>query len=509
MNYFKVKSAGIIGNKLISIDIECVQQRRMPYLQIIGGPTGSQAAQRERILAAIDSSGFKLPSRRITVSMIGAFAGVSTEMADLAVALAILGSSGQFSQEKIAKMVACGSLSLEGKLLPLSSRAPIRTWMENHGESALILPWEDSQLLEESQNGGGFHSLNAVVGFLKGNSLQIPRKKTSEVVGKKPDETFWRVLSGRQVAQRLVQVAAAGRHPLFVSGGMEEDARAVAEAVNCLCPPMPAPLLEEVSAIQAVFGEVFAGQRPFRQIRPEQAPRLLRFDSASGMWGEMSLAHGGTLYLQGLGDRPLGLLQRMQEPLESGLVRGFRSGKSVAQSADWALIARILLCPCGASGMQRADCRCPASEVEKFRQKLDQVRPFFHLRHHLGEVSAAETPISFPEAAQKVANAIAMSPKRGGPNARLTMRECFAAKPWSEEALNIWRASRGVNWQGMAGAMAKVALTVSDLRQGEQVSREDMLESRHYVPSPFASISRSGRSLSRLGDPEINSTAMP
>jgi magnesium chelatase family protein len=506
MNYFKVKTAGVIGNQLIPVEVECVQQRRLPYLQIIGGAPGALAAQRERIMAAMESCGYRLPSRRITLSVSSASSNGGADSIDLALAIAVLGSCGHFSTERIKDFIVCGGLSLDGKLLPVPFRAPLRRWLDARADVPAILPWDDSHLLGESRQGGGFLSLSQVVAYLKGHTAKGDRKREEDSLASRRDEVFWNALAPHPVAQRIVQIAAAGNHSVVVSGGGEEEGKLLAETLFSLFPSPSVALKEEMAATHRACGEELARERPFRMVRAEQASRLLRFDASSGLWGDISLANGGLLYLSALGDRPLSFVQRLQEPLETGKIRNYRAGQSVQQPADWALVAKVELCPCGAEGR---GCGCAPSDKERQGRRLDQVRALFQLRFHFSREIPVGAGESFGAAALRVASAVGLSAARGGPNARLSREECFRVKPWSADALGIWRASSGMQWAGLGLSIARVALTISDLRGGLSVEKEDVLEARHYSPVPFSSIARSGRSLSKFGEPGRNSTAMP
>ena len=506
MNYFKVKSAGVIGNQLIPVEVECVQQRRLPYLQIIGGSSGALVAQRERIMAAMESSGYRLPSRRITLSISSSSSNVCADSMDLALAIAVLGSCGHFSAEKLNDFILCGGLSLDGKLLPVPFRAPLRRWLDSRAEVPAVLPWEDSHLLGENRHGGGFSSLSQVVSYLKGNLAVGIRRPEEFSICKSRDEAFWSALAAHPVAQRIAQVAAAGNHPLIVSGGGEEEGKLLAEAVSSLMPPPNGALAEEIAAIHHACGEELKRKRPFRMVRADQASRLLRFDSGSGLWGDISMANGGLLYLSALGDKPLSFIQRLQEPLETGKIRAYRLGQSVQQPADWALVTKVELCPCG--GDDRG-CGCAPAEKERQARRLDQIRALFQLRFHFGKEVASGFEKTFNAAADSVEKAVQLSVARGGPNARLSREDCFRVKPWSEDAVGVWRASSGMQWAGLGLAIARVSLSISDLRGGFTVEKQDVLEARHYSPVPFSSLARSGRSLSRIGEPERNSTAMP
>jgi magnesium chelatase family protein len=353
MNFFSVKAAGVAGDSVVLIDVECVQQRRLLFLQIIGLPAGAAAAQRERVMAALESAGFRLPSRRVTVSLSGAAELRFPESTDLAVALAILGSARRLPA---GPAVACGGLSLEGKILPLPFRSPLRAWVAGGRRPPLLLAWEDSQVLGERNEGGGFRSLREVVEFLGAGQVSGPRMPVGSGAQTAADGASWTSLES-PLAQRVLQVSAAGGHALLLTGGDPGQSRRMAEALHSLLPPCSEGTREEVDAIHRLMGEgVLEGRRPIRQVRADQAGRLMRQDPRTGLWGELSLAHGGVLFLSDLGEKPASLLARLQEPLEQGSIRAIRGGRMQRQRADWLLIAHGQLCPCGEARGGGCDC---------------------------------------------------------------------------------------------------------------------------------------------------------
>lgn len=484
MNYFKVNCVGVIGKKISMVEVECVQQRRLPYLHVIGGSSANVGSLRERVLAAIESSGFRLPARRFTVNL-GGGAQLPTEELDLAVALAILGSAKAFPRLRIGEFAVSGTLSLDGRLLPLACRAPLRSFGVENGSLGLLLPWEDSHILGAEGAGGGFRTLAEVVAFLRGEGEMGPRK--SDVGGLGEEEAFaWSWLFGRPLAQRLLPVCAAGAHPLLAFGG---SARLISEDLLALLPPLDVREREEVESMRRLMGEPAGRRRPLREIRADQAGQLLKFNARAGLFGEISMAHGGLLFVSSLGDRPLPLLRLLQEPLELGLIRSFRAGHPVQSPADWQLVAQADLCPCGAKGA----CGCSGREVLKWRQRLDQVRSFFPIAYHVEEARLGQSAFSVESIRGQVAQARALAMGRQpGPNNRLGLEECFKSKAWEPEALEFWKISRN---HKLGLSLARVALTVSDLRCGGSVEKRDVLEARHYVPDSLVPRSRSGSSL--------------
>lgn len=419
------------------------------------------------------------------------------EELDLAVALALLGSAKLFPRDRMARFAVSGALSLDGRLLPLACRAPLRSFREEKANLGLLLPWEDSHILGAKGEGGGFQSLAEVVQFLRSEESLGPRKPSGADPGE-DEHKPWSWLKGRPLAQRLLPVCAAGGHPMLCFGG---STRHIAEDLVSLLPPLAVGVREEVESLQRLAGES-AWRRPLREMRADQAGRLLRFDAKAGIFGEISLAHGGLLFISSLGERPLALMRLLQEPLEAGSIRAFRAGHPVQMPADWQLLGQADLCLCGANGA----CGCSGHEILKWRQRLDQIRPFFPLVYHPEEIELGASA-SPEELMRRVAGARSLAMDRQSrPNNRLGLEDCLKAKPWAEDALDIWRISRGARFEL---ALARVALTVSDLRAGKEVEKKDVLEARHYVPEPFVPRSRSGSSLWSASVPSVKSSAIP
>src|SRR3989344_8386125 len=114
MRHFQVKGAAFFPNHATPINVECVQTRRLPYLQILGCSASTGAELREKVLAALDSIEFRLPARKFTVNFQPALPDGRVEGLELAVAMAILGSCRHFSAQSLANTLVCGSLALDG-----------------------------------------------------------------------------------------------------------------------------------------------------------------------------------------------------------------------------------------------------------------------------------------------------------------------------------------------------------------------------------------------------------
>ena len=85
--------------------------------------------------------------------------------------------------------------------------------------------------------------------------------------------------------------------------------------------------------------------------------------------GEISLAHGGVLFLDELGEFAPKVLDALRQPLEDGTVQISRVAGSADYPARVLLVAAMNPCPCGGSGAP-GGCRCPEHVRLKYLRRV-------------------------------------------------------------------------------------------------------------------------------------------
>ena len=111
-------------------------------------------------------------------------------------------------------------------------------------------------------------------------------------------------------------------------------------------------------------------QRPFRQPHPSVSLPAMVGGGAFPMPGEVTLAHGGVLFLDELPEFRRDVLEALREPLEQGRVMLNRHRQSVCYPARFVLIAAMNPCPCGYYGSTGDRCRCPESLVMRYQRRI-------------------------------------------------------------------------------------------------------------------------------------------
>ena len=64
-----VRSAAVLGIDAYDVTVEVDAAAGLPQFTVVGLPAGAVKESRERVVAALVNSGFRLPPRRITVNL--------------------------------------------------------------------------------------------------------------------------------------------------------------------------------------------------------------------------------------------------------------------------------------------------------------------------------------------------------------------------------------------------------------------------------------------------------
>lgn len=485
MKYFRVQSAVIFGIRALPVEVECVQSRRLPHLQILGCSSSEAMGLRERIIAAFGSSGIALPARRITVRLSPPLNGVwaAIEALDLAVALSILGSTGAFTQARVEGLIVYGALRLDGSILSESETLPLRRLFRERGVPGALLPWGASSVLEEEgvAKGGGFRNLGEILEFLRSGTEAGPRSApTPPPQDVAPLDSVLETVVGQAVGKRVLEISAAGAHHTLLLGARGAGKTLLARSLPGLLPPLATEAREELALIHRFGNERWDGHPPFRAPDPQLSPRRL-VGSGPRLLGEFSLAHGGVLFLDELLERDRQFLEALRIPMERGTV----PLGPTELPADAIVIGASNLCPCGGKGDPRSGCICSLTETRRYARRLSlALADRFDLRHVLGHASRDEkNSLAYNDLRRRIAVARAkMQARQRKPNGRLLLTECFRFKLWDKRAERRWRLEldRSGASQRSAGALARVALTISDLGEEAVVREKHVFEAAHY-----------------------------
>lgn len=111
-------------------------------------------------------------------------------------------------------------------------------------------------------------------------------------------------------------------------------------------------------------------ERPFRTPHHSASLVSLIGGGQNALPGEISLAHGGVLYLDEIAQFSTTILDALRQPLEEGKVTISRIKYKVDYPADFMLIASMNPCPCGYYGDEAGKCTCTPGMVSRYMSKI-------------------------------------------------------------------------------------------------------------------------------------------
>src|SRR5690606_13379706 len=120
----KTYGSAVYGIEATTITIEVNITGGIRYY-IVGLPDNAVKESLQRIESALSAAGMRMPRQKIVVNLAPADIRKEGSAYDLAIALAILGASGQLQTEKLSDFIILGELSLDGGIQPIKGALPI------------------------------------------------------------------------------------------------------------------------------------------------------------------------------------------------------------------------------------------------------------------------------------------------------------------------------------------------------------------------------------------------
>jgi magnesium chelatase family protein len=264
----------------------------------------------------------------------------------------------------------------------------------------------------------------------------------------------------------------------------------LAQRLPGLLPPLSDEEALSSAALQglAAASPVPVGARPLRAPHHTASAVALVGGGSPPRPGEISLAHGGVLFLDELPEFPRAALEALREPLESGHITISRAARQASFPARFQLVAAMNPCPCGWRGAPTGlgkSCRCTPEAVLRYQGKLSG--PLLDRIDIQVEVLAAAAGelLALPdgESSSAVADRIALARERqqqrqGQANALLEPGRIDEVCRLDDDAARVVRSAAGhFGWSGRRlHRCLKVARTVADLAASDRITSQHIGE---------------------------------
>jgi magnesium chelatase family protein len=487
---------GIIGIDGVLVEVQVGHQDGLPGIDITGLPTASLRESRHRVRSALRLADYGWPAERLVANFAPADLPKVGTGYDLPLAVAILTLEDKLPRQRVEGAVFYGELGLDGALSPVPGAINAALAVRKAGRPRLYVPAASAS--EAATVPGveviGLEHLVQLVEHLHGRLDLWP----SEPID--PGDPDWAGpdlagVKGQLRARRALEVAAAGGHNLLMVGPPGCGKTMLAQTLPTILPPPDLTERIEITRVHSITGlgrePGLARSRPFRAPHATASYAAMIGGGNPPRPGEVSLAHGGVLFLDEILEFQRPVLESLRAPLEDRTVSVARAGHRASFPASFHLVCAMNPCPCGFHGDPVRRCRCMPSQIAKYRQRLSgPLLDRIDLQVEMSAVTPSQEADAEPSAVvrervfraaerQRVRNRVGDRWVQNGELPAAELGKLCHLGP--AETRHLERATRALGLTARSWArVIRVARTVADLAEADTLTVSHLAEALTY-----------------------------
>ncbi|MCR6572791.1 YifB family Mg chelatase-like AAA ATPase [Campylobacter insulaenigrae] len=495
----KLKCASF-SDQLDIIEVESTFTRGLPGFNIVGLPSSAIKESTERVKATLLSHNFSFPAQKITINLSPSDIPKNGSHFDLAIAILIL-----FQKENLDDFFVFGELGLDGSIKSTARMFSLLLFLSSKIEYAKVVVPKSIALkasMVPNLQIYALENLTQAVDFFKNKNYENYSIKNAhplfskaiEIQGQKyiKNENFvhdFKDVKGQENAKFACMVAALGMHNILFEGSPGCGKSMCAKRISYIMPPQNLKEILSQNAYKSLnsLDDDLSANRIFRSPHHTSTrASIFGGGTKSAKIGEVALANGGVLFFDEFPHFSKQIIESLREPLEDYKILISRVNNKVVYETKFLFVCAQNPCPCGNLFSKNQTCRCQENEIKKYKNKISSpILDRLDLYVAMDEISYEDkSSFDSKKMSELVFEGFVFQKKRNQNefNAKLNeeqVKKYCVLDIDAQEILNKAIVSYNLSQRGVNKTL-KVARTIADLEQQEQISKSHLFKALSF-----------------------------